>query len=308
MRTMEHNYHTSMNRERITIRSTRTVMLLCCLSVVLCAHPVERNTLYSGTVVVLEFLKYGMVVAADSREERRGSAPYDRACKITPLGTQMFFAGAGMQSGADENRVRRTFGPDFAHAAYQKAESLPNNGGRNLKVVEEWGESMRRFVERRATQDPNFASDLPSDTVAQGLFGSSTAEGKLLVYVENIHYSKSHAPRVWVDTEPQENLKPGQLLKLGAWIGVQEFYAKKTGRAISANRVVDERISDSMAKSVNASSDLAILAMPVEYAIRYAEDWNVDDQHIGGDVDSLLLWDGRVQWIHVKDECRTQIK
>lgn len=98
---------------------TKMPMLLCCVFVVFSALPVQHTDLSSGTIIVLEYFgQHGMAVAADSREERLGSLPYDKACKMTPLGDQMLFAGAGRQSGADKNHVRRTFGIDFARAAY----------------------------------------------------------------------------------------------------------------------------------------------------------------------------------------------
>jgi hypothetical protein len=262
---------------------------------------------YSGTVVAVAFDKDRIIVAADSRELQDPDPPFDKACKIVPLSNQMFFASLGFQSGADQTNTRRTFGSDLAHKAFDQFKSMPNTDSRTEKVAERWGDLMRRPIQDYVDHHPYFPG-LGQDA-AYGVFGSASG-GEFFIYTESIYYPDppripllSPHPQVWADDVPQPLTgKEGDEFSLGpASQEVDEFFERKTQRAVAANVKFDNAVRD--AKQNREKPD--VLAMKMKISIETAEKW--DQITIGGDVDVLELErNGSLKWIYVKQQCKTQ--
>jgi hypothetical protein len=288
------------------MRYIRSLTLLFCLFL---ASPIRSDSVitsrYSGTVVALGFDKDRIVVGADSRElQDPGDPPFDKACKIVPLGKRMFFASMGFQSGADQNNIRRAFGADFAHKAFDEFKSMPNTDSRSRKIAERWGELMSEPIQTFVDHNPDFPGVAPD--AAYGVFASSTNDGELVVYVETVHYPTpatgippgSTHPRVWADIQTLTG-KYGQLIALGPFgEGVMEFLYPHTKEATDAHDKFLAAVRDATQKGQNPD----VLAMEMKFAIEAAE--KSDQVNIGGHVDVLeLVRNGNVKWIYPKSGC-----
>jgi hypothetical protein len=167
---------------------------------------------------------------------------------------------------------------------------------------------MRGEFEKVPDKNNSFAQVL-SGVLAHGIFVSSTANGKLVVYSEKIHFAilpslpTTGVKNVWVAPSEQEMGEEEQIIPHGFVEGFWEFNEGQTKREVIAN----EQLLDLMAKSpkIDRYNSMEIL---LEFAIKTAESWEITG-HIGGPVDSLeLSADWKMRWIHVKKGCGAPIQ
>jgi hypothetical protein len=110
---------------------------LGCVCVISLAFPLVPTKLLSGTIILLGFVGNRIIVGADSRETLKETSSFDDdACKIIPLGDQMFFAGTGILSRGVN--IGDNFAVGFAHVAYEQFRAAPKTEDRNKNIADRW--------------------------------------------------------------------------------------------------------------------------------------------------------------------------
>ena len=283
--------------------------VLGCLFVFSATLPTPPTILRSGTIIALQFVGNRIIIAADSRETLKltDTAPFDDdACKITPLNKQMFFAGTGIQS-SGLNTVK-PFAANFAKDAFEKFRDTPNTESRNKQIADEWGELMREYFERVPDKDAAFAPVVTGD-LADGIFGSNTTKGDLVVYKKTIYYAEPAPPLrstgskiVWASSSQKLEGDAASLLFFPDNEIMGEFVQSESKRALESRAKFENLLNKS-----TETDRYRITEMLLTFAIKTVESWDTTNS-IGGPVDSLgLSSDGKMRWIHVKPACKGQI-
>jgi hypothetical protein len=145
-----------------------------------------------GTIVVAEWSKSELVVAADSRE-CWGPSYSDDKCKIIAFGNKMIFAACGRQDIRNPFNMKVVFDA-FAIARQQYVRLTRNSTPEQLPMAlaAAWGEAFKKQFERfAALYGPMVVSGLTKNYVAGGLFAEFEKDGTLLLVTENLRYEQN---------------------------------------------------------------------------------------------------------------------
>jgi ATP-dependent protease HslVU (ClpYQ) peptidase subunit len=256
-----------------------------------------------GTIIVVFFSKDRVVLAADSRLTLSGgrSRYSDTQCKLSDLGHETIFAGAGMY-GYDFGSGPRASGFDAYKAALKSSQSLqPGLEDRAKAVAEDWSRKVKAAIDPQLARHPAevLASMHGSSMLlAQGVFAGRTADG-LVTYFAAIHCdcSGAHKSALTRLTQLHPTADGLPLASLGTTEALNLFSEVVEG---SSQRGLDERAS--WEKISGPGRDGEVAFKTAEFIVR-----NVKDRSVGGLINAIELdHDGNVRWVKRGNNCQSQ--
>jgi len=258
----------------------------------------------ADAVIVVVYNRNGLAVAADSREPDAGTGgTSDHACKILPLGNNMFFAAAAHSLPAPEGSGGAGKEAAWIYGEAQVAFRQWQTQGSKLEdqtaveaVAENWKRAIQEVLEETFAAQPESFVQMPRDGyLLRGVFGGLDETGQLTLVVVSVKPQKAPSFEVLL-----EHLTPGAKLDyvvLGKTDVVREFLEMQTERARMEAAQQEREVSSldpdaQLARRAARLVDLTIGMQPTEQSI------------IGGPIDILQMRaKGQLGWLQRKESC-----
>jgi hypothetical protein len=271
---------------------------------VLCAS-LCRGQIGSGTVIILDFAKEKLAIAADSRVTYEDRPPDDSYCKIEVFRNRIVFSemGAiGFRRGPLDPRPG-WFNPDLARRSVREMASLDKDPDSEIKdIASIWANTLAAYW-RSAYQTDRAAVERAIAASHNGpITGAVFAEARN----GNIHWRfvavglfPQMNPEIQAITGEMHDCWPcgeGEKVCAMARPAIPEEFCKQT-----SPRAKDEAANWTPSPELAASVSRETL-----HAIRLVDDAIAFDpiKGLGGPVDALeLRKDGTIRWVYRKPDC-----
>jgi len=271
----------------------RFVILLLLLGFSLATAPAD-------TIIVVVYDKNGLAVAADSWEKNEQSTGL--ACKILPLGENMFFAAATQSlpapEGSGDPGKEAAWIYSEAQVAFNQSRLPVGNDSEEdpvEAVAQRWKQAIQEVLEETFAAQPESFVQMPRDGyLLRGVFGGVQQSGEIALVVVSVRPKK--APRFEVVLE---HLAPGSnlgYLALGKSEVAREFLEMQTERA---------RMEAAQQESELGRSDANPLAMRAARLVDLTIGLQPPEQStVSGPIDILQLrHNGEIEWLQRKETC-----
>src|ERR1022692_704454 len=185
----------------------------------------------SGTIVIAQWTRDEIVIAADSREIN-GSSYSDSSCKIAALGNKLVFSASGRIGARDPVTNKLLW--DGVTIAHKEFLAISNNGASDhlaKRLAEAWGFAEKEQFERHGEV---VLRGLEDNKITSGIFADFERDGTLSVVEEHVTYEKlvDGSVRIKDDSDPVDpSATPVDIL--GRSEIVTELLDRKTSRAIA---------------------------------------------------------------------------
>jgi hypothetical protein len=265
------------------------------LSIVFAAWPAFSQARH-GTIVVLDFAKDQLVMAADSRSvlNEHGTSPDDSECKISIIGNQLIFATAGF------SRYQRTDSadqlPSWDNAEEAQKAYVESSGKQNVQdMAKGWGdrlaENWKLFYKLRPDRVGTFGAS-GNGQITAGIFAEAT-NGTIEVATSGVRFREHVAPPVVAQTpEPADCWQPcrgDRVCALGDHLDIAAKFCAKKKSGVQVDTKLER--ADDHTRLATKIVELTIDA--------YGKSGDV-----GGAVDVVTLRkDGNIIWNAQKQNC-----
>src|SRR5690242_10177689 len=154
----------------------------------------------ADAVIVVVYNKNGLAVAAESREaDGETGGMSDSACKILPLGNEMFFAAAAHSlpapegSGVGDKEAAWIYSEArVAFHQWQTQGSKDENQTSVEAVAQNWKEAIQEVLEETFATQPDSFVQMPRDGyLLRGVFGGIEANGEISLMVVSVKPRKA---------------------------------------------------------------------------------------------------------------------
>jgi len=264
--------------------------------IALMAHPASTQV-NSGTVVIINFAKDQIVVAADSLTNNPETGPDYSYCKIATFDHQLIFTSVGHLSMAKLAKPLWN-NTDLAREAV-RAVRRPNNRAVKLdSVVEHWAKALKN---RWSGIDRDWVSATANATHGQLTSGIFVGKG-LIVKVAVIYFDPANLPDpvqyMIVDGSSSPTCLPcGQLN--GEQVCVAGHYPDVGVKFCSARKYGDRIDIRTPLRKASISTELAVKIAEVTI-----DTYGQTVKDVGGKVDAVTITnDGSITWNARKKNC-----
>ncbi len=269
--------------------------ILSCIFLLVTAYAASAQ-IGIGTVVIVNFTKDKLIMAADSRASypNGDQPPDDGHCKISAFGHKVVFATTGAAFRFPSHPTDLAWSnSEIALAAFRST----NHAGNSLsEIADEWGKIVRGNWVELYRRNPSAVSQIadPNNGIITAGFFADVEHGEFVTAAVVLTFSSSRSPVLQAQRGTLSDCTIISATRLCAMGATAVFDGFVTGESPWKG---DENVTTSKDSAIDLETMRAIRLVDLT-AIHEKKNT------VGGPIDALEIWkDGSIHWVARKKNC-----